>query len=292
MAEIPDPFHAGELAVQCRMGVGREAAANAALLRDEPDESTLRNVSRADIVVITSRLDGELRVDLCGGPTGFATFVERSTVRFRCDHRLPPALVEAMASDGSVGGLTLGFAARQRARVNGHGRLIDDATFEISVDEVFFNCTKYIATRSRAGSQDMPVPDGDIASRVEAADMFFIGSHHPDTGLDASHRGGNAGFLSFDGDVLHWTEYDGNAMYQTMGNLALHPEVAVLVPDLVTGSEIRFHGAARIDFGESVSVTVDVDSVSQEPSAMRGRWHVEKQSPHNPEVRSSHGEVA
>jgi uncharacterized protein len=292
MPQLPEPFHAGELAVQKRMGVRLEAMQNSALVRDDADIGSARNIARADIAVLTTRHDGRLHVDICAGPTGFIELRSPSLMRIHCDHTLPWSLIEGIQQNGFVGGLTLGFAARQRARINGVGSVVDDRTFDIDAGEVFFNCTKFITTRTRIDDDAAAVATLDLPALVAAADMFFVGSRHPKRGLDASHRGGNAGFLTFADDVLSWIEYPGNAMYQTMGNLLDHPEIAVIVPDLVTGRQVHFHGSARIDFGDAIAVTVELDAVEAGRLATTQRWSAVSPSPHNPPLGRSHGEIA
>ena len=37
---------------------------------------------------------------------------------------------------------------------------------------------------------------------IRGADTFFLGTTHPERGSDASHRGGQPGFVRVDGDQL------------------------------------------------------------------------------------------
>ena len=284
MPRLTDPYHEGELAVQKRMGEELQAVVNAANIRSTADQGTARNLAQANIAAITTRLDGQLHVDVCSGPTGFTLLTSASHVRFSCDHTLPGTLIAGIEQGGLVGGVTLGFVARQRARVNGAATIIDEFTFDVDADEVFFNCTKFISTRSEINEVITSPGRVDTGEFVARADMFFIGSHHPERGLDASHRGGNPGFVNFDGASLSWNEYPGNAMYQTMGNLIEHPEIAVVVPDLITGRQVHFHGKAKLTFDAGLAVTVEVDSVEEGDLAFTRRWQPEKLSPHNPPI--------
>lgn len=55
-----------------------------------------------------------------------------------------------------------------------------------------------------------------------------------------SHRGGPTGFLQLaeqdGGTVLRWAEYQGNNMFQTLGNLMLNPKAGLLILDFETGN--------------------------------------------------------
>src|SRR4030095_14952481 len=56
---------------------------------------------------------------------------------------------------------------------------------------------------------------------IERADTLFIASVHADAGADASHRGGQPGFVRGLGERrLVSPDYAGNNMFQTLGNIA------------------------------------------------------------------------
>ena len=80
--------------------------------------------------------------------------------------------------------------------------------FAIEAEQVFANCPKYLQKRelyeSVPAAATGPVPCGaadeltpDQAEFVRAADTFFVATGRAD-GVDASHRGGNPGFVRVD----------------------------------------------------------------------------------------------
>jgi len=281
MPQLPDPFHEGERSVQERLGLAAAAAANAPMLCDSIGASVERNIVRGDIAVLTTRVGGRLRMDVCSGPTGFVEAVGPSRVRLHCDHELPVSLLAGVSDDPRVGGVTVGFATRQRARINGMAHVVDQRTLDIALDEVFTNCTKYITTRTHgSGAQTRRHHGAEMA--VARTDIFFIGSYHPDRGLDASHRGGEPGFVSFDGVSLEWAEFKGNDMFQTIGNLVASGETAIIVPDLETGEFVHLHGTASVEFSEATRIVVTVDHVESGSLATMQRWVPVARSPHNP----------
>ena len=72
---------------------------------------------------------------------------------------------------------------------------------------------------------------------ISSADTFSIASAHPEAGADASPRGGNPGFVPFLGEnALEFTDYSGNTMFNTLGNIAANPGTGLLFLD--------FEGAA------------------------------------------------
>ena len=83
---------------------------------------------------------------------------------------------------------------------------------------------------------------------IESADTFFLGTTHPDSGNDASHRGGPPGFVRVTGDGLWWPDYPGNNMFNSFGNLAVDPTAALLFVDFGTGRTLQLSGTATVDW--------------------------------------------
>jgi hypothetical protein len=220
-------------------------------------------------------------MEVCCGPPGFVEAIGSTLVRLHCDHELSVRLLAGVSADPRVGGVTIGFATRQRARIDAQAHLVDERTLDIALDEGFANCTKYITTRTQSPGLPARGHDG-AASAVARTDIFFIGSYHPDRGLDAAHRGGEPGFVAFDGASLSWVEFTGNDMFQTIGNRVVCAETAVVVPDSETGEFVQFHGSASVAFDEGMRVIVAVDHVESGSPATEQRWVPVARSPHNP----------
>ena len=154
----------------------------------------------------------------------------------------------------SVGGLAISFARAARARVHGCVRRTDSA-LEIEVEEAFTLCRKYIAPseQSRLGRSAGPAaseplsPEDPWASAVlDSAETAFLASISPDGAPDIAHRGGPAGFLRYDpaGRRLAWTEFVGDGVFKSAGNVRATGTVAVLVPDLSSGDALEIQGHA------------------------------------------------
>ncbi|WP_197506788.1 pyridoxamine 5'-phosphate oxidase family protein, partial [Mycobacterium sp. E136] len=84
------------------------------------------------------------------------------------------------------------------------------------------------------------------AALITRADTFFLGTEHPTRGVDASHRGGPAGFVRLDGNRLWWPDYPGNNMFNSLGNIAVDPAAAVLFIDFTTGATVAVSGTAAV----------------------------------------------
>ena len=152
------------------------------------------------------------------------------------------------------------FAARRRVRVNGTLIQAGQRRLVIKVEQAYGNCPQYIQQRVLIPEHLDPAGGGDVrygralASEdielIRGADTFFLGTTHPERGSDASHRGGQPGFVRVDGDQLWWPDYAGNNMFNSFGNLAIDPEAALLFLDFISGRTLQLTGAAAIEWGE------------------------------------------
>jgi uncharacterized protein len=70
--------------------------------------------------------------------------------------------------------------------------------------------------------------DGMLALK-KAAGFFFIASSYRNQ-PDCSFKAGDPGFVRITGpSTLEFSDYDGNLMFRTLGNIAMHPNVGLLI---------------------------------------------------------------
>ncbi|MBN7443429.1 pyridoxamine 5'-phosphate oxidase family protein, partial [Mycobacteroides abscessus subsp. abscessus] len=125
---------------------------------------------------------------------------------------------------------------------------------------------------------------------VSVTDTFIIGTADGDGNADASHRGGNPGFLRLlSPKLLRWPDYLGNSMFMTLGNLHVDPRCGLLIPDWRTGSTLQLTGTARLNWDESTfapgaqcSVDFTIDEVVETVNGSPLRWGHAEPSPANP----------
>ena len=87
----------------------------------------------------------------------------------------------------------------------------------------------------------------DDAQLIRSADTFFLGTVNPERGADVSHRGGPAGFVRLDGTTrLWWPDYHGNNLFNSLGNLAVDPEAALLFFNFRDGQALQLSGTASV----------------------------------------------
>jgi len=153
------------------------------------------------------------------------------------------------------------FATRRRVRVNGALTGADDI-LTVDVEQAYGNCPQYIQQRlltfdglDHAAGHDDDVRRGvtlrpEDTDLIRASDTFFLGTVNPERGADASHRGGAPGFVRTDGDALRWPDYQGNNIFNSLGNLAVDPQAALLFMDFATGRTLHLSGTAETEWGE------------------------------------------
>lgn len=249
-------FHEGELAVQQRAGVRAEAARLDRML--EPLEEGGLGVgaglflSQQRFAALTARDGaGRLWTSPLIGPAGFLVATDLLTVL------VPPPPgdpLHGVPAGQDVGLVVLDPARRRRLRVN--GRLTrSGSALAIEVEQAYGNCPQHIHPYRLEPSPAAAGPTGgartsldpDDVDQLAAADTFFLGTTHPTRGVDSSHRGGPPGFVEVDGDVVRWPDFAGNNMFNSLGNLAVDPSAALLVPDFATGRSLHLSGTAVLE---------------------------------------------
>ncbi|MDF1671541.1 MAG: pyridoxamine 5'-phosphate oxidase family protein [Roseovarius sp.] len=258
-------FHPGEITVQDRAEVStrsREMASRA--IRDAMPEQHQTFFENQPLMFL-ALLDREGRpwaVPIFGRP-GFAKAVSPTRLSLG---RLPVLAKEfGLDTDpgARIGLIGIELATRRRNRLNGHIVSCSEG-LDITVEQSFGNCPKYIQTRSFAASCADPRPPArkqvqlgsDVVRRIIArADTFFIASRgrkpaaRPSEGLDVSHRGGRPGFLGMDRrGTLSFPDFRGNRYFNTLGNIEIDGRVGLFVPDFTSGGALLLTGRATIDW--------------------------------------------
>ena len=288
----------GERAVQERADVLVAAARSARGIRsDIPEVAAAFLAERPFVVVGAGDAEGRVWASLVSGSPGFARAVDEHTV----DLSAPIAADDPLAdlADGSfIGLLALDPATRRRMRVNGRVRRRRGG-LEVEVDQVVSNCPKYITERHRR-VQDHSAPprrrtggplELEQRDHVAAADTFFIASA-TDDGADASHRGGNPGFIDVRDDRhLSWPDYAGNAMFLTLGNLESNPRAGLLFVDWEVGRTLQITGTAAVDWdpdaaarsrGAERTITFEIERWVEVQGASSTSWELGSLSRFNP----------
>jgi len=250
------------------------------------------------VVMASTDASGQPWCGLVVGPRGFARATDPATISIDGLPADGDPLADILASPRLIGLISLEPESRRRMRVNGTS-VPTASGVRIQVSQVFSNCPKYIsrrhvtAVRAHAGRPDArraPTLNEQQTRMIATADTFFVGSADEEGNADASHRGGNPGFVEvLSHERLRWPDYRGNSMFMTLGNIAVNPRCALLFIDWTSGTTLQVAGNAEITWDEEPAVagaqcTIDftVTEVVEIKHASPLLWTVPELSPVNP----------
>jgi len=295
-------FHEGERAVQARAGVEAESRKlGRGISRAIPEGAgPFLEAQRLAVLAGVDRA-GRVWASMVSGSPGFITTRDDRTLRLAAELPAGDPLQDGLSQDRLLGVLVLDPERRRRLRINGRVIALQAGAIEIRTEEVFGNCPKYI--QARASEPETEGGRGGDARwsalltegqrfAIERADTFFIASVHDATGTDASHRGGQPGFVRVvDERTVRVPDYAGNNMFQTLGNIAADPRVGLLFVDFDTGTTFQVTGRARILWdraeyadvpGAERAVEVAIDTVVEIEGRGPLGWRFLEYSPFNP----------
>lgn len=258
------PFHAGERSVQQSAGEASIADRNAKLVTDTVIAGARPFIAKQTMFALASTdSSGCLWSSLLFGEPGFVNTDDGSSIlinvpRAARDEHDP--VWKNVEQNKDLGMLFIDLGTRRRYRVNGTVARIDDVGAEVMIREAYPNCPRYIQRRQlkNVGGVRQPamVDHGtSLTSAVEGivrrADTIFVGSHHPETGADASHRGGAEGFVRIvDASTLRIPDFNGNSLFNTFGNFAVDPHAGLCIPDFSHGQLLQLTGTATVQWDQ------------------------------------------
>jgi len=288
-------FHPGELAVQERAGVLDRAAQLYGMFTDEVPPAAVEFLEDQPWIVLgAADAQDRMWATVLYGRPGFVTVPGPSTVHIAALPLAGDPLEGALS--GPVGGIALEPDTRRRMRLNGEASTAADGV-TIALEQVYSNCPKYIATRyisavapARPARHAGTSLDARAVELLGAADTAFVATRAPGHGVDASHRGGNPGYLRVvDANTLLFPDYTGNSMFNTLGNIALDSATGLTTVDPETGTTLYLSGRAEILWDEDVFpsaqrvVRLTVEESVRLDHAAPLRWELERPA-RNPPV--------
>lgn len=238
---------------------------------------------------------------ILGDRPGCLRVVDEQTLEISTLPHAQDPLRDTIRDGNHVGLLLIDQATRRRLRVNGRVVVVQEG-FTVQIRQVYANCPRYIQARSlELVSPGSSVPHaahrstslhGVQRDMIGRADTFFVGSYHAGAGADVSHRGGYPGFVqTLDAHTIVWPEYNGNGMFNTLGNLRVNPRCGLLFLDFETGTTLQLSGTAQIiqdgirvaQFpGAERLVEFRIGEVVQTGNGTGLRWRFSDYSPDNP----------
>ncbi len=273
MKDAKNVYHEGEIALQERAG-SRDMAAKigngietAILLRARPF------LAQQELLVLaTGDAGGEVWASVWFGARGFAQSQDDG-LTLAIDRRMTSALevdpvAERLQPGCALGVLAIELESRRRLRMNGTVSRFDESSLELEIRESFPNCPKYIVKRHLRPRAPAPSPEGPRTARgsqldaeriatISRSDTLFVASLHPTRGADASHRGGDPGFVRVLSDhTLRIPDYAGNGMFQTLGNLHSTGRAGIVFLDFDGRRLLHVTGTTTLHFDQDEAALV------------------------------------
>jgi hypothetical protein len=251
-------YHSGEREAQRLAGEQEIADARDGMMQPAIPAAAFRWLTAQTLLAIAT-LDpaGHLWATALTGQPGFLQ-ADADGKGMWIDHAMPSTVLLDLKQHASIGLLAIDLASRQRMRVNGNATVVPSGLY-VAVAESFFNCPKYITRRvALPSAQASPIQQGEgNALRAEhfqllsETDVLFLGTMHPERGLDVSHRGGDPGFVqSMPDGCIRIPDYVGNSLFNSLGNLLIDPRIGLAIPNLRTGEILQITGTATIAWRE------------------------------------------
>ena len=293
-------YHEGEIAVQSRAGVRAMAerigrgihAAMPPVAQDFLSQQTLAAAASVDA-------NGVVWASLLTGAPGFLNPLDEQTLHIIALPAADDPLSQNLVANPRIGLVVIDFASRSRVRVNGSAVLQTDGIC-VQVEQAYANCPKYIQARTHQPASHLDQPAAILtaclspsqSAFIAQADTFFIASYHPDGGADASHRGGNPGFIHVVNEgLLEFPDYSGNKMFNTLGNLTAYPHAGLLFLDFDRSVTLQLTGQTEIVWdsdrlvafpGAERIIVFHIAQVIEHPDALPFHFQLRQYSPHNP----------
>jgi predicted pyridoxine 5'-phosphate oxidase superfamily flavin-nucleotide-binding protein len=260
-------FHQGELAAQERAGVRDEANRVHAIVGDTLSAGAAGFLAAQRMLVLGAVDEaGDVWAGLLHGEPGFIQPRDARTVDVHATPAPADPLAGVLANPAAIGTLAIDLAHRRRFRMNGRSTPIENG-LRLRIDQAYGNCPKYIQRRTVG---DQPATNAAVVEdttsltsgqqrMIAAADTFFIATISADGDADASHRGGEPGFVEVLSPArLRWPDYAGNAMLMTIGNVVQNPSAGLLFRDWRTGVTLQLTGTATIDWSAERTIEFEV----------------------------------
>ncbi|OPC79001.1 pyridoxamine 5-phosphate oxidase [Embleya scabrispora] len=302
-------YHRGERAVQDRAQLTRQASHSLGGIGDAiPPVAAAFLAAQPMIIIGGVDAAGRIWCSQLTGDPGFLSAPDPYTLTIDARPLAEDPLANLLGEPARVGTIAIEPASRRRMRINGRSTPVPGG-LRVLPDQVIGNCPKYIQKRDYrilADRNSGQAPGNRTVARgtaltsaqqrsLRAADTFFVATADELGNTDASHRGGNPGFVEvLSPTVLRWPDYVGNAMFLTLGNLELRPVAGLLVPGWDSGTSLHLSGTTRTLWdhdevaripGAQRLVEFTVTDVVEIADAVPLRWSTPQASRFNPPVQ-------
>ena len=274
---VVNSWHQGELSVQKRAGTAQKMAEIGPKFIREfmPQQHRDFFQSLSMIYIGYSDSKSETRASLLFGEPGFITSSSETTLQINTQYSLNDFNNNHLNVGDRIGLLGIEFISKRRNRLNVIITDINQKNIQVKVLQSYGNCPKYIQPKilvtnphydAQSTSSTVSLTQ-NIQELIINADAFFIASRFDDgqalnnRGVDISHRGGVAGFITINekGQLLV-PDYVGNGFFNTLGNLLENPIASLLFCDWQQGHAYQITVSSEILWSEQSLQSIQVNT--------------------------------
>ncbi len=177
-------------------------------------------------------------------------------------------LFQNIENEARIGMLLIDTVSRTRYRINGSAHISNNILI-INVLQAYSNCPKYIQQRvpkiiknpSELGVQKETgkTLKNSHKTLIKEADTFFLASINAVGDMDASHRGGNKGFIELlEDDTLKIPDYTGNNLFNTFGNFLQNPKCGLVFMDFKKRYSLQLSGNATLLLDQQTEKDIEI----------------------------------
>ena len=260
-----DVYHSGEKEIQKLTGEEATGNANGRVITDSIVKGAINFIEKQPMAIVSSEDENQqIWASILIGDFGFTKVPDANTIIFNKEviyssHQ--DVFHYNIQQNQEIGSLFIELATRRRFRINGTARL-NNENIEVKIREAYPNCPQYIQRRVISMADQFSKTEAvtstgneltnEIKTWIVSADTMFVGSKSSEGKMDASHRGGNPGYIEvLEDNVLKIPDYQGNSMYNTLGNFVQNPAAGLLFIDFEKGETLQLTGKATLLFNQS-----------------------------------------
>ena len=256
------PYHEGERFVQNKLDVADTARMNGSVISNSIPGGALSFIAQQSMVVLGSiDLNGLVWASVLFGTPGFIHAIDQHSIEINLTETgVSPSdpLWKNIESNKHIGMIIIELGSRRRLRVNGRIYKKSPDIYQLDIEQAYPNCPQYIQRRhinraKKLSPQNIRpgISGNELSSEqqkfISSADTFFVTSAHLERGVDASHRGGQPGFVNIiNNKLLRIPDYPGNSMFNTLGNFKTNPHAGLVFIDFKNKKLLQLSGKANI----------------------------------------------
>ena len=261
---MEDVFHEGQKAVQRITGEEEIAQRRIPTIKTSINQRSLTFIESQILAIPGSEdVDGDIWLSLLVGNRGFIKVPSPQEITFDLNQVISnkeDIFFKNIITKPTVGLLFHEAVRRARYRAWGQASHNDDQ-IKVDIKMGYPSCPKHIQRVVLEVPEETPALKatyqngttlGDEEKKwMTSAHTFFIGTQTKKGDIEASHRGGDPGFVEIiENDILRIPDYLGNSMYSTLGNIYENPKASLLFVDYEKGETLQLTGTAELQFDQ------------------------------------------